>query len=592
MRQVGTTCAPVHSSDADSSTPDSGSSTPNRGSAKPDSGAADECLADQDHDGFGVEGVMAPCTGVEVQPGDCDDSNAQAFPGAPIDRCDHADNDCDGKDEPPTAEVCNGLDDDCKNGVDNGVLNACGQCGEVPEEICNGVDDDCDGVTDPNMIEKLLPGGEHVFTQAGQIGLKAVAQVALVPRVDGSGWLISRAGGSQALEPSELQFAQLGKEGTPAAERTPHPETAGTSLFVAATDAERKWTAIAERRLAISPGDDSVWLRVQLFGTDDMVMVDDYLMIAKEDDDSQQGERNDADDCDDVRPLDVAVQQSPQGDVYVAVVYVESQGTSSGSNCSTNERTYFRVAKYSAASGWSLPQAPFELANVVLPPYAAIIKPLPCQAEWLATYADQITPSPHWNARRVTLDGTVGGANVDSFEDVLAISAMANGTPNCDKQDPTTLIVYAKIKDGVGSTYLRRWSTNRETGAIGRVGEDTLVREDVIINGAALQTGGRWFVAGWSVTSSSPQLWELSLTSASQPARPVDMLTPDGAGAYPGSPNTYTFFTISQVGLIGTGAGVMTAFASPFSNDSNLQSHLSEGDTGSPIAVTYTIGCQ
>jgi hypothetical protein len=67
------------------------------------------------------------------------------------------DDDCDGRvDETcpacvnPVPEVCNGLDDDCDGVVDNGVLNACGSCGQVPgEEICgNGLDDDCDGVID------------------------------------------------------------------------------------------------------------------------------------------------------------------------------------------------------------------------------------------------------------------------------------------------------------------------------------------------------------------------------------------------------------------------------------------------------------
>ena len=115
--------------------------------------AGPQCLADEDGDGFGVSGKFGMCTGAEVQLGDCDDTNPNAFPGAAVDRCDRADNDCDGKDEPPTAEMCNGLDDDCKDGVDNGVTNACGQCGELPVETCNGVDDDCDGVTDPGMLE-------------------------------------------------------------------------------------------------------------------------------------------------------------------------------------------------------------------------------------------------------------------------------------------------------------------------------------------------------------------------------------------------------------------------------------------------------
>ena len=49
-------------------------------------------------------------------------------------------------------EVCNEKDDDCDGEVDEGTLNACGQCGAVPPEICNGTDDDCDGGTDEEVL--------------------------------------------------------------------------------------------------------------------------------------------------------------------------------------------------------------------------------------------------------------------------------------------------------------------------------------------------------------------------------------------------------------------------------------------------------
>ena len=32
--------------------------------------------------------------------------------------------------------------------MDEGQVNACGECGVVPEELCNGEDDDCDGEFD------------------------------------------------------------------------------------------------------------------------------------------------------------------------------------------------------------------------------------------------------------------------------------------------------------------------------------------------------------------------------------------------------------------------------------------------------------
>jgi hypothetical protein len=59
---------------------------------------------------------------------DCNDSNASVYPEA--------------------VEICNDKDDDCDLLVDEGVKNACGNCGPVPIEICDGADNDCDSEID------------------------------------------------------------------------------------------------------------------------------------------------------------------------------------------------------------------------------------------------------------------------------------------------------------------------------------------------------------------------------------------------------------------------------------------------------------
>ncbi len=54
----------------------------------------------------------------------------------------------------PQAEACNGNDDDCDGQIDEGVLNACGGCGDVQAEVCDGVDNDCDGVIDDGQVNR------------------------------------------------------------------------------------------------------------------------------------------------------------------------------------------------------------------------------------------------------------------------------------------------------------------------------------------------------------------------------------------------------------------------------------------------------
>jgi MYXO-CTERM domain-containing protein len=81
----------------------------------------------------------------------------------PSERCNALDDDCDGRiDEgtlnacgqcgPTPGEICNGRDDDCDGGTDEGVSNVCGGCGPVPAEACNDIDDDCDGLVDEAVL--------------------------------------------------------------------------------------------------------------------------------------------------------------------------------------------------------------------------------------------------------------------------------------------------------------------------------------------------------------------------------------------------------------------------------------------------------
>ena len=54
----------------------------------------------------------------------------------------------------PSEDICNFIDDDCDGLTDEGQRNACDECGELPQDTCNGLDDDCDGVTDELLIRE------------------------------------------------------------------------------------------------------------------------------------------------------------------------------------------------------------------------------------------------------------------------------------------------------------------------------------------------------------------------------------------------------------------------------------------------------
>ncbi len=116
--------------------------------------------ADDDCDALIDEGLLNACGG-------CGELGPEV--------CDGEDNDCDGSTdegllnacgacgEAPTEE-CNGVDDDCDGLTDEGLLNACGACGPDPVEVCNGLDDDCD-----DTVDEDAPGTGEVCGEPGDV---------------------------------------------------------------------------------------------------------------------------------------------------------------------------------------------------------------------------------------------------------------------------------------------------------------------------------------------------------------------------------------------------------------------------------------
>jgi hypothetical protein len=177
---------------------------------------------DEDRDGWGytndsVLGCESPGEGYADQSGDCDDEDPRFNPGADEDDCtDPTDYNCDGLDpfddadadgfpaceecddadrdvSPGAAEVCNGVDDDCDDEVDDDPIDAeiwyadadgdgfgdaandfvgcdqpegyvvrSGDCDDGvdtvhpgADEVCDGVDQDCDGTADEDATDAI-----------------------------------------------------------------------------------------------------------------------------------------------------------------------------------------------------------------------------------------------------------------------------------------------------------------------------------------------------------------------------------------------------------------------------------------------------
>ena len=108
-------------------------------------------------------GLCARDGAIECAPGG-DGTICNVSPGDPQDEvCNFDDDDCDGQIDEGVrnacddcgvvgAEVCDGLDNDCNGVVDDGEVNRCGGCGETPIEVCNGRDDDCDDRLDEGVF--------------------------------------------------------------------------------------------------------------------------------------------------------------------------------------------------------------------------------------------------------------------------------------------------------------------------------------------------------------------------------------------------------------------------------------------------------
>mgnify|MGYP002409952892 FL=1 len=138
----------------------------------PDTTGCQPYFVDGDGDGYGVGSAGCLCAaapGTARQPGDCDDANRDRNPDA-VESCNGIDDDCDNGIDEPGASGCRTFwPDQDGDGYGAGDVTQClcqavagftaevaGDCDDADKarnpdvaESCNGIDDDCDDVTDP-----------------------------------------------------------------------------------------------------------------------------------------------------------------------------------------------------------------------------------------------------------------------------------------------------------------------------------------------------------------------------------------------------------------------------------------------------------
>ena len=234
---------------------------------KPADGVISTFYQDLDSDGYGnsavsIQACAAPA-GYVADSTDCNDADAAIHPGADDSKCNNVDEDCSGTADDhfvqqdttcgvgacaatghtvcyaggiphntcidnqakPSAETCNGIDDDCNGLVDDGLtapsqactvgVGACqrsgtqyktcegisgwsadyGACsatpGEPSTETCNGLDDDCNGAIDNGFdLGGICSVGKGVCQSSG----------VLVCKADGTGTKCSAVEGTPTAE--------------------------------------------------------------------------------------------------------------------------------------------------------------------------------------------------------------------------------------------------------------------------------------------------------------------------------------------------------------------------------------------------------
>lgn len=469
-----------------------------------------------------------------------------------------------------------------------------------PVEACNWVDDDCDGVADPGMLTQLT-SGSRVFTAENGGTLNAVEPF-LLPRAGGGAWLLhSTSPVGLYGDGHSIHAAELNEDGTSVRGMRVLSASARTLRFNAASDG--KWvTVLALQRETKT--NDSLIIKLLLYKASDLSFVSEYTLESLLDGDGQRNERDDNDDCPFAALGDVRVREDAAGTVRVMLAYGTAPGglQSIGGGyfvCNTTAPYSSRITAMAYAAGaWNAPKTVVN-TPAVQQYFGDLLRvePLPCRSEWLAIYANKVenftTPEGKvaWTISRVSEQGEVLETNLDSLDSVGALFDLEHaGMTDCSA-DPVLHLAYgspslyeAGVVSDKARAHLRRWSVDRETGALARIAGDLNISDAGAIRAKVLTAQGRLFVSitRFSQGSGGNDIFKgniglLEIPQQGFASRDISTTLLGDGSAF----GTDLAFTGSAIVLA-------TSVLQPDS----LNSARESGDTYPAVGATYRFGCQ
>lgn len=459
----------------------------------------------------------------------------------------------------------------------------------APAESCNWTDDDCDGVVDEGLLT-AQPSRAQVWTQAGDVvrtdQAANLTAVALLPRADGA-WFLYRSAPllANALVQEASIEARLLDRGGKLVRKLVMPATATTGNFIASVAGE--YVVLLVQQLP-TPNNDSQTKKLQLFRLSDLSLVSEYSLASVIDDDTQRGDRNDANDCTGYLLNRVLSFVDDEGNVRIALMHGVNTPVAGGATaCSTLAATHeLSTITFKRDGSWSAPKRVAAVKNAMTRDTQLVR--LPCRNEWLAWYTPD-APAV-WSSVRFDGDGNTTSLNVDTNTATIGtlLDLQANQA-DCSAAEHDLILGYSAKTAAMTDpayTYLRRYTLSKSGALTAAQGGDVRVPASLVhLQGAVLESG-RVLLFG---VSEELKLVLIEGTRELANLRRVEMdtLTSEAATAVylQSGPGAYNLVSFAH-----TGESLMVAI-SKLLGSTKLDEHRAAGDADPAVAATYSFGC-